>query len=109
MYYNQKEQIEVADGLPEMCFATLPSSGELICIKRGEFGYYQSDWNTEDKQINQKLADYNNERLGVTVEQRKAMEVGSMAGWDCPGADPANYENGEFVPPTSKEMTFGGM
>ena len=47
--------------------------------------------------------------LGVTVEQRKAMEAGSMGGWDCPGADPANYENGEFVLRESEGMTMGTM
>ena len=30
---------KVAKGLPELCFSTLPSTGQLICIKRGE-----SDW-----------------------------------------------------------------
>lgn len=37
------------------------------------------------------LADQLNEQLGVTMWQRKAMEVGSMCGWDVPGADPAKY------------------
>ena len=82
---------KLAEGLPELCFSVLPSTGELICIKRGESGYYRSDWNTDDKEENIELADYNNERLGVTPEQRQAMEVGSMAGWDVPGADPVNY------------------
>jgi hypothetical protein len=87
---------KLAEGLPELCFSVLPRTGELICIKRGESGYYRSDWNTDDKEQNIELADYNNERLGVTPEQRQAMEVGSMAGWDVPGADPANY-GGHFT------------
>ena len=92
---------KLADGLPELCFSTLPGTGELICIKRGESGYYPSDWNTNDPTQNRELADYNNERLGVTQEQRLAMECGSMHGWGVPGADPKTYERGG--------MKMGGM
>ena len=35
---------------------------------------------TDDPAQNCALADYNNERLGVTQEQRLAMECGSMNG-----------------------------
>ena len=83
---------KLAEGLPELCFSTLSGTGELICIKRGESGYYPSDWSTDDPAHNQELADYNNERLGVTREQRLAMECGSMHGWGVPGADPGYYE-----------------
>lgn len=102
-------QKTVAEYLPELCFTTLPSTGELICIKRGELGYYPSSWNTDDRQRNEELAEYNNERLDITANQRKAMEVGSMYGWDVPGADPANYENGEFVPPEQDGMIMRSM
>ena len=92
---------KLADGLPELCFSVLPSTGALICIKRGESGYFPSDWNTDDPAQNREIADYNNERLGVTREQRLAMECGSMHGWGVPGADPKTYEqNG---------MKMGGM
>lgn len=82
---------KVAEGLPELCFSTLLAAGDLICIKRGETGYYPSEWDTGDKEQNVELADQLNEQLGVTMWQRKAMEVGSMCGWDVPGADPAKY------------------
>ena len=83
---------KLAEGLPDMCFSTLKSTGDLICIKRGESGYYPSDWNTADKARNEDMADELNEKLGVTSAQRQAMEVGSMAGWNVPGANPAAYE-----------------
>ena len=82
---------KLAEGLPELCFSTLLTSGDLICIKRGETGYLPSEWDTGDKERNVELADQLNEQLGVTMWQRKAMEVGSMCGWDVPGADPAKY------------------
>ena len=94
---------KVAEGLPELCFSTLASSGQLICIRRGESGYYPSQWDTGDKERNVELADELNERFGVTPAQRQAMEIGSMAGWDVPGADPANYEI------QREEQTEGGM
>lgn len=82
---------KLAEGLPELCFSTLLTGGDLICIKRGETGYFPSEWDTGDKERNVELADQLNEQLGVTMWQRKAMEVGSMCGWDVPGADPAKY------------------
>lgn len=94
---------KVAEGLPAECFSTLQTTGQLICIKRGESGYYPSRWDTGDKERNVELADELNERRGVTPAQRQAMEIGSMAGWDVPGADPANYEI------QREEQTEGGM
>ena len=87
-----------AEGLPELCFSTLPGTGELICLKRGETGYYPSDWSTDDPEQNRELADFNNEKLGVSQAQRLAMETGSMHGWDVPGADPKAYERVPSVP-----------
>ena len=93
-----------AEGLPDMCFSTLRSTGELICIKLGQHGYRLSDWNTGDPAKNRELADYNNQRLGITAAQRLAMEAGSMHGWDCPAADPKTYEQ---TPQLMGGMTLG--
>ena len=93
---------KLADGLPEKCFSTLMTTGQLICIKRGDTGYYPSEWDTGDKERNVELADDLNKKLGVTPAQRQAMEIGSMAGWDVPGADPKQYE-------IQKDEQTGGM
>ena len=92
---------KLAEGLPDLCFSTLVTTGELICIKKGETGYYPSDWSTDDPVENERIADYNNECLGVTAEQRAAMECGSMHGWGCPGADPSAY--------IERSQEMGGM
>ena len=73
-------------GLPEFCAAELPSTGETILIRRGERGY----WASPDRDVER-----TNRSLGVTPAQREAMLVGSMFGWEVPGADPRRYdENG---------------
>ena len=93
---------KVAEGLPEMCFSVLGTTGELICLKRGVTGYFPSEYSVDDKEKNIEFADRYNEKLGVTMWQRQAMEVGSLCGWDVPGADPAKYQE-----PLSSQM--GGM
>ena len=96
---------KLAEGLPEMCFSVLPDTGALICIKRGESGYYPSDWSTGDRARNIQIRDDANESMGVTDAQRKAMEAGSMFGWHVPGADPAAYQKQDS--PQMGGMTLG--
>jgi hypothetical protein len=80
--------------LPSTCYGTLNTTGELILLKAGEKGY----WPTEGYTINDTvptydaLADLLNEQRGVTKAQRMAMEMGSMFGFDIPGAHPSVYE-----------------
>ena len=94
----------IAQGLPDMCFSVIKSTGELICIKRGVEGYFPSDWNTPDRERNEELAADHNKHLGVTDAQRQAMECGSMFGWGVPGADPKWYEQHQ---PQMGGMTLG--
>ena len=88
--------------LPDLCWSVLPGEGTLICIKKGESGYYSSDWSTGDRAQNRYLADYNNQRRGITPAQEQAMLTGSMYGWDVPGADPKWYEG-------HQDQEMGGM
>lgn len=77
--------------LPETCFATLPGTGDLIILKRGETGYYPSEWDTGDRTKNREIADYQNYGHGIIPAQVQAMMVGSMYGFHVPGADPQIY------------------
>ncbi|MGN0979409.1 MAG: DUF4314 domain-containing protein [Candidatus Avoscillospira sp.] len=95
---------KLADRLPEICYSVHESTGELIVIKRGECGYHSTDYSTPDKERNVELADCLNEKLGVDMWQRQAMEVGSICGWDVPGADPAKYLDCADAPAQTMQM-----
>lgn len=74
--------------LPEVCWAVSQLSGELICIKNGEAGYYPSSWSTGSREQNQKIAEQCNQQRGITPLQVEAMVNGSMFGWNTLAADP---------------------
>ncbi len=88
--------------LPDFCLSTLPSSGQLITLKRGERGYYASDWDTGKREENQNIAQEHNRRRGISDIQEAAMRAGSMFGWHTPGADPQWYlDNARYVNATT--------
>ncbi len=79
------------DFIPDYCFSTNSLTGDLIFIKKGFEGYYEMNWSSDNVEKNKELAAYLNEKAGVTENQVKAMEFGSMFGWDKPGARPSVY------------------
>ncbi|MDR1320297.1 MAG: hypothetical protein LBK56_02575 [Gracilibacteraceae bacterium] len=88
--------------LPHKCFSTLPSSGEMILITRGERKYtpFSSPATLEEKR---RMVDMFNEESGVTRAQEQAMLAGSMLGWTIPAACPWNYEqDGTPRPPKTR-------
>ena len=90
--------------LPESCHSVLPSSGELIVIRRGEKGYFSSEFSSADEAENRIFADDRNTKNGVSKAQEAAMLAGSMFGWDAPAADPKNYdENGTPIQMKQKD------
>ena len=86
--------------LPEVCLSTLPSTGEIICIKRGESGYYPSELETGNAEKNRQIVDYHNQRRGITPAQEEAMVGRSLFGWNTPAADPSCYEKLETTAPS---------
>ena len=84
--------------LPDFCFSTIPSTGQLIILKKGERGYYASEWDTGNREENQNIAQAHNRRRGISDIQEAAMSAGSMFGWSLPGADPQWYlDNAKYV------------
>ena len=74
----------------------------LDIVGKREDGYHLMDMLMQPVE----LADELNDNLGVTPAQRQAMEIGSMVGWDVPGADPAKHleRSGQAEVKNSAEM-----
>lgn len=62
--------------LPEHCYTVLPSSGQLIEVRRGEKGYYPCAYSTGDREYNKVLANYFNAHEGISKAQAAAMLAG---------------------------------
>ena len=82
---------EVPQPLPERCYSTLPSNGQLIRIVRGQSGFQKCD-SSPYREMNEKVAAELNERLRVTPQQEAAMLGGSMFGWATPAAHTSSYD-----------------
>ena len=94
MQLTQEQQKEIFKKLPELCYSVLNTTNEIIVVKRGETGYYLTDYEpAKNREAADEWCNLLNERLEITKEQRKAMECGSMFGWDVPGIDPDKYAN----------------
>jgi hypothetical protein len=81
---------KVIEKLPEKCYGILLATNELIIIRRGEDGYYpmkDGPYYTDKETVSEM-----NAKIGVTPAQAEAMSMGSMFGWNTPGADPDNYD-----------------
>ncbi len=89
--------------MPELCYTTLPSTGEVIKVFRGDRSYIPLKM-PMDPAAARKYADDMNRRLGVSKAQEAAMFAGSIFGWSVPAADQKNYDgNGNPRRPKQKE------
>lgn len=96
MHVKVYEIKDTFEGLPEACWIEHPMRKELVVVKRGVMGFFPQKEDVLPYDI--EVKDYLNEGLGVTKAQEKAMEKGSMFGWDVPASNPANYdEEGNYI------------
>ena len=83
MEQNGNSVTPLRSSLPEQCFSTLPSTGELIVIAKGKSGYAPCyDFSMRSEAENREFANDRNIKMGVTKAQEQAMLGGSMFGWD---------------------------
>lgn len=73
--------------LPELCHVAVETEKVLCIIKRGEKGYYRTDWPVSSFEFADKWAKERNATMGVTPAQASAMKNGSLLGWSLPIAD----------------------
>jgi len=101
---NKSEAQLNLEKLPAECYAVLLVNDNLIKIRAGERGYYRLPQDFPKRECALKnltmdqLAEAWNTEMGVTPEQREAMEIGSIFGWEVPGANPDIYNKQEEMP-----------
>lgn len=75
--------------LPDHCYIYRPriETGRFVgIIRRGESGVYETDYKLDSPALAKEFVRDMNHKLGVTDEMAQCMEIGSMFGWEVPGA-----------------------
>lgn len=74
------EFVQDASKLPELCYDRLLTDNSIIVLKKGESGYYKTDFNTNGLTVEQVQDWVNtiNSRMGITQEQVMALSILSM-------------------------------
>jgi uncharacterized ParB-like nuclease family protein len=72
--------------LPELCYTDVATEDVVCIIKKGETGYYRTDWRLSPNDRKGHI-DELNAKLKLTPQQVLAMQIGSLVGWHAPGAD----------------------
>ena len=104
MEQNGSTLVPLRSDLPDCCYSVNKVTGEVIILKKGEKGFYRTDIPSKGREESRELADYQNEKLGVTKAQEAAMYWGSLNGFDTSGADPKCFnEKGEMLKRERKE------
>lgn len=98
-----KDIFPLRSSLPEHCYSMLSAENKLIKIVKGESGYHELAQLHEDGRA---TVDAKNQAIGVSKAQEAAMVIGSMFGWDKPGADPRNYDE-QGVPVAAHNRSRG--
>ncbi|MEG1513369.1 MAG: hypothetical protein RSD95_00630 [Clostridia bacterium] len=93
--------------LPDMCYAILPSTGELIVVHKGQKGYEKCAFSDANPNSNRRFATEQNRRRYITPQQEAAMLGGSMFGWKTPAARPSSYDlRGNPIVPAKKKTAI---
>lgn len=92
------ETQDAASKLPIWCYGTHRTTRTIVTIYRNQSGYRTITGIKPYASIDEaeKSVRELNASRGVTYAQEKAMEHGSMFGWETKGADPATYEENEI-------------
>lgn len=102
---NTYESISIP--LPDKCYSTLPSSGDIIVINKDENGFRPYTHQFGDRDRNREMCNQMNKNLGVSKRQEAAMLAGSMYGWNVKAANPKNYDaDGNPVKPKHKSKNY---
>jgi hypothetical protein len=77
--------LKTLEKLPVECGSRDLKTDAPILIRRGVMGFWPMPPRFDPDRFN--------EEHGISPAQVEAMQIGSMFGWDCPGADPDHEIN----------------